>query len=652
MDLPAGLTILVIADEPDAQLIVDMLASPGVLIHRGDGTDETLVLADRMYFDAVVVTASLAVGDGTAMVGALRDLVRPRPFHVVLVGDADGPIRTAADASDLMIDRFVGRPLNRNGLRFAVVPRELMRQAQASPSSPAMAAAPDASAYGFGDRDHDDEDAEVDESDTDDMPFRRREPTIAARPRGRAATMEMQDERESTIPGTTNQAERAAAGAAPGVPVAITTGDESYGEKLREKMAEMARRLFQDTPAAPRRPTPRVSTDVDFAAIDNAMNTAAPQDARFVRDHSDLHMSSVPAAASGPGGAISALETGQLTIGISDAATLIARLWQRDFTGQLTLTANAEPTLHHQLFFVAGRLVFAATSAPQFRLGAILVREGKLTAQEAGLAWEEAALSGRRHGEVLVERGLMKRRELLPALRRQLEAIVFHAFGWMEGTYVIAPDVESGERVLLTRHTLALLAEGIRRKWSPAAQARCLGDDDTQFELGDRQKLGELLQDADLSQHERDALLGIAGRQSVRQIAGLDEGADLLALVWFAACLGAAHVFRPFHDDAVLVSDTDLAVDRARITRRLKLASHGDYFGLLGLNRDATRFEVRRAHEAVRREFAAEAFPVAIRGEMARELAAIARALDEAYGVLVDDVLRQAYAQQLSPSSE
>jgi hypothetical protein len=281
-----------------------------------------------------------------------------------------------------------------------------------------------------------------------------------------------------------------------------------------------------------------------------------------------------------------------------------------------------------------------------------LVREGKLTAQEAKLAWEEAALSGRRHGEVLVERGLMKRRELLPALRRQLEAIVFHAFAWMEGTYAIAPDVESGERVLLTRHTLALLAEGIRRKWSPAAQARCLGDDDTQFELGDRQKLGELLVDADLLQHERDALLAITGRQAVRQIAKLDDGPDLLALVWFAACLGVAHVFRPFHEDAVLVSDTDLAVDRARITRRLKVASHGDYFALLGLGREATRFEVRRAYEAVRREFAAEAFPVAIRGEMARELAAIARALDEAYGVLVDDVLRAAYAQQLSPSPE
>lgn len=636
MDLPAGLRILVVADERDAHEISDMLETPGVVVALGDGTDETLVLAEQMPFDTVVITASLEAGDGTALVGALRDVARATPFHIVLVGDAGGPIRSAADASDLMIDRFVGRPLNRNALRFAVLPREHAR-GRRLPSVPIASSAPIVS---------------------HDQPTPGgfvREPTLAARPpRVRARTVDLQAdlpvqeeprgfadvERESTIPS--------------GVPVAVTAGDESYGERLRGKMAEMARRLFQDTSPAARRPNARVATDVDFAAVDDAMSVAVPSDFRFHGDPSDIYVPTPRAAPSAPPSAIGTQETGQISVGVSDAATLVARLWQRAFSGQLTLSSTGDVPRHHQLFFSGGRLVFAASTAPHCRLGPMLVREGKVTAEQLASAWEEAALAGRRHGEVLVERGFLKRRELLPAVRRQLEGIAFSAFGWTEGSYAISPDVESGERVLLTRHTLALMAEGIRRKWSPIMQARCLGDDDTQFELGDRQKLKELLAAADIPAVEQELLLSMQGRYRVghfdpdgQRTPGVDME-ELLPLVWFAICLGAAHVFRPALDEAVLVSETDLAVDRARIARHYQLISQGDYFSLLGLAPDATRFEVKRAYEAMRREYAADAFPSAIRNAMANELAAIARALDEAYGVLVDDALRQAYGARLS----
>ena len=80
---------------------------------------------------------------------------------------------------------------------------------------------------------------------------------------------------------------------------------------------------------------------------------------------------------------------------------------------------------------------------------------------------------------------------------------------------------------------------------------------------------------------------------------------------------------------------------------RWRLVAESDYFALLGVRRDATAFEIRRAYQAARRDFAAEGFPAELRRELALELDEISAVLDEAYRVLRDDRLRQAYLANL-----
>ena len=72
-----------------------------------------------------------------------------------------------------------------------------------------------------------------------------------------------------------------------------------------------------------------------------------------------------------------------------------------------------------------------------------------------------------------------------------------------------------------------------------------------------------------------------------------------------------------------------------------------DYFALLGVRRDATAFEIRRAYQAARRDFAAEGFPPELRRELAHELDDIGNVLDEAFRVLRDDRLRLTYLANL-----
>jgi DnaJ-class molecular chaperone len=65
------------------------------------------------------------------------------------------------------------------------------------------------------------------------------------------------------------------------------------------------------------------------------------------------------------------------------------------------------------------------------------------------------------------------------------------------------------------------------------------------------------------------------------------------------------------------------------------------------VRRDATAFEVRRAYEAARRDYAPEAFSSEVQREQAEPLREIAVVLDEAYRVLRDDAVRTRYLANL-----
>ena len=125
----------------------------------------------------------------------------------------------------------------------------------------------------------------------------------------------------------------------------------------------------------------------------------------------------------------------------------------------------------------------------------------------------------------------------------------------------------------------------------------------------------------------------------------------MLPLAWALCMLGLATARRTdaeVPDEATaLVGETDLAIDRERVRARHRLVAEADYFALLGVRRDATGFEIRRAYQSARRDFAADCFPLDLRRELARELDEIAHVLDEAFRVLRDDRLRVTYLTNL-----
>lgn len=73
----------------------------------------------------------------------------------------------------------------------------------------------------------------------------------------------------------------------------------------------------------------------------------------------------------------------------------------------------------------------------------------------------------------------------------------------------------------------------------------------------------------------------------------------------------------------------------------------GDYFEVLGVPREATAHEVRRAHQALSREMSAASLDPVLVAELEPQLGAIRTVLDEGARVLGDAQLRQRYQAHL-----
>jgi hypothetical protein len=431
-----------------------------------------------------------------------------------------------------------------------------------------------------------------------------------------------------------------------------------FARELRAKMSMMAQRLFQggDGAAIPSDHGPRHDhhTEIDLAAFSGELPLGGAGGELEPRGSQRLEMREV---ATSPGSWDTQVrerglpDAGSLVRGVSDAAMLLARMFAQGATGRIAFRRDEVETV---VSFDRGRPVFASSNEPRDRMGELLLREGKITASQYERCQVVVAESGRRMGEILVDFGYLKRRELLPAVRRHVEDIVYSLFAWERGSYAVMLDAEPcAERIRLSRHAASLILEGIRRKLDRTTLERLIGSTSTVIEVRDRERLGGIVHLGDLAAEERAALAAFDGQADLAQVARTSsvDIADVLPLAWGLCVLGLAVARRTDADQpdesAALVGETDLAIDRERVRARWQLVTDADYFALLGVRRDATGFEIRRAYQSSRRDFAADCFPTDLRRELARELDDIAHVLDEAFRVLRDDRLRQAYLANL-----
>lgn len=120
------------------------------------------------------------------------------------------------------------------------------------------------------------------------------------------------------------------------------------------------------------------------------------------------------------------------------------------------------------LYLRDGKLVFAASTDPEDRLGAFLLRRGEIALKNLLVASPKVTF-GRRLGQILVDMGALDEAALVRAVRDQVQDITLSVFNWKEGVWRVSRAcLPIDESIRLDQETADLILTGVRKieDWS------------------------------------------------------------------------------------------------------------------------------------------------------------------------------------------
>jgi tetratricopeptide (TPR) repeat protein len=219
------------------------------------------------------------------------------------------------------------------------------------------------------------------------------------------------------------------------------------------------------------------------------------------------------------------------------------------------------------IYFDEGQLVYASIVNRRDRLGDILVRSGRITAEQLLQAVAQQ-VGDREHklGEILVGLGAMQRVELERYIRLQIEEAVYYLFTWTTGTFNFEAGVRPDQEDFLVRiNPEFLLLEGARRvdEWSLIEKK--LPSFDLSFSV-DQAHVGA--SSAELSPEQRQLVPLLDGTRDVQQLVeetGLVEfevGKALFGLITagFAHRVGTSAAAAPKVNDSRVEEHRNLGI--------------------------------------------------------------------------------------------
>lgn len=133
--------------------------------------------------------------------------------------------------------------------------------------------------------------------------------------------------------------------------------------------------------------------------------------------------------------------------------------------------------------YVSGDNVVQASSTDRAdRLGAHLYRAGLLTREELLETMRERHTSDKRHGQLIIERGLLSPKELYEAIRGQMEAIVWSVFRWQKGQVSFkVGELDETARIRIHLPMRQVIVRGIKEVADTKSLVVRLGNKSTVF---------------------------------------------------------------------------------------------------------------------------------------------------------------------------
>jgi len=211
-------------------------------------------------------------------------------------------------------------------------------------------------------------------------------------------------------------------------------------------------------------------------------------------------------------------------------------------TGKLTLGGESQDT---HLFFKEGRLIHAATTTDEGHLAAMLLKAGKLTAdQMSTVNNQQSNASDKAMGKYLMESRLVSRDDIVQGVKDYMLGIVYELFTWEDGTFLFEQDIlPTRDRITIPLNLDNVILEGSRR----IQEAGRLQDELPDLATVALKITDKPLRDVKLTQDDWRVISHIHPRNSVKQIAqnnNMDEF-QIRKIVYGMMQAGIVELIRP-----------------------------------------------------------------------------------------------------------
>ncbi len=344
---------------------------------------------------------------------------------------------------------------------------------------------------------------------------------------------------------------------------------------------------------------------------------------------------------------------------VADAIRVLARAVRGRYSGALAFEDDAGI---RRAVFRDGDFVIAASGIERESLVQFLAQRGDVAGDVATRLGRKLPQFGRHAGAALIAQGHLRQEDLWPALRAHAEWIITRiavmARGGASLERVVPPRLAAEPSVFGGATGAEVLIEVVRRAVTPSDALAWLGGVNAQLAPGESEPL---LGECALSDYE----LGLVRAANGASVGELIERAQVqvpeLATVLFTLVElgvlrtrggGAGGGARRQRAAAPPPDVIDHEAVRARIRARRALVDEGDYFSLLGVSRNATSYDIRRAYSTLRNEFDPSNLLTPLTADLGEDLALVLEMLDEAYDILRDPVRRERYRRALEDTPD
>jgi hypothetical protein len=339
-----------------------------------------------------------------------------------------------------------------------------------------------------------------------------------------------------------------------------------------------------------------------------------------------------------------------VSLGLGGGLRALARAVAARYTGAL---AFEDPAGIRRVVFRDGDFVTAASSAESETLVAFLTQRGDLNPEAAQRVGRRVPPFGRHAGAALVAQGHLRQDELWSVLRAHAEWLLARIADLSSGAASLEREVpqrlQAEPGVFGGATGAEVLLEMTRRTMKPADALARLGGREALLAAGGARSL---LAECALDEREQ-ALASQADGVSVGELLGRAGSDDFACVVVALTELGILHVQgtsrrAPTREpEAQGYDPLDAEALRQRVATRRALVEEGDYFALLGVARDATHYDLRRAYQTLRKDLDPERVLTAATVDLRDDVDSILEVLDEAYDILRDPVRRERYRRAL-----